>query len=82
VNASSLFDAAAQAGQRWAMFWWYRSDAVIEVHAGDRSWKVRGETGARVAGKRKRKAEGLSLGRSESVLSVLPDTKVAVGVLP
>jgi len=38
-----LFDAAAQARQRWAMLWWYRSDAVIEVRAGDRIWKVRGE---------------------------------------
>jgi hypothetical protein len=25
------------------MLWWYRSDAVIEVRAGDRIWKVRGE---------------------------------------
>jgi hypothetical protein len=43
VNASSLFDAAAQARRRWAMLWWYRSEAVMEVRAGDRIWKVRGE---------------------------------------
>jgi hypothetical protein len=34
VEASSVFDAAAQATRCWSMLWWYRSDAVIEVRAG------------------------------------------------
>lgn len=42
VRASSLFDAAAQAMQ-WARLTWYQRDAIIDVRAGDRTWKVQVE---------------------------------------
>jgi hypothetical protein len=36
VEASSVFDAAAQATHGWAkLWWWYEPDAVIEVCAGE-----------------------------------------------
>jgi len=41
VQASSLFDAVDQAAQNWAKLWWWKSDAVIEVRAGDQRWKIR-----------------------------------------
>jgi hypothetical protein len=47
VEASSVFDAAAQATHGWAELWWYEPDAVIEVRVGDQLWKIRG---GRVAG--------------------------------
>jgi hypothetical protein len=48
VEASSVFDAAAQATHGWAKLWWYAPDAVIEVCAGEEVWRVRAETGAPV----------------------------------
>jgi len=44
VRASSVFDAVDQAAQEWARLWWYRSDAVAEVRAGKRCWRVRLQT--------------------------------------
>lgn len=38
-----MFDAAAQATQRWAMLSWYEPDAVLEVRAGEEIWRVRAE---------------------------------------
>jgi hypothetical protein len=43
VEASSVFDAAAQATHGWAKLWWYAPDAVIEVCAGEEVWRVRAE---------------------------------------
>jgi phage terminase large subunit-like protein len=40
VDATSVFDAAAQATRGWALFWWYRPDAVIEVRSGEEVWRV------------------------------------------
>jgi hypothetical protein len=40
VMASSLFNAVAQAMQKWAMFWWYSGDSVVEVKAGEKYWRV------------------------------------------
>jgi hypothetical protein len=56
VQASSLFDAAAQAGQRWAMLWWYRSDAVIEVRAGRSD--LEGPWNGCASGRQKKKESG------------------------
>jgi len=44
VRASSVFDAVDQAAQQWARPWWYRGDAVAEVRAGKRRWRVRLQT--------------------------------------
>jgi len=44
VKASSVFDAVDQAAQQWARLWWYRGDAVAEVRAGKRRWRVRLQT--------------------------------------
>jgi hypothetical protein len=41
TDAISLFDAAWQARQQWALLWWFRADALIEVQAGDECWQVR-----------------------------------------
>ena len=43
VEASSLFDAAGQAVQRWARFWWFQPDALIDVRIGGKRWLVRQE---------------------------------------
>ena len=44
VKASSVFDAVDQAAQQWARLWWWRNDAVAEVRAGKRRWRVRLQT--------------------------------------
>jgi hypothetical protein len=41
VNAASLFDAVDQATQQWLPLWWFNPDAVAEVQAGNRRWRVR-----------------------------------------
>jgi hypothetical protein len=40
VEAASAFGAAHHAMRCWSALWWYRPDAVIEVRAGDETWKV------------------------------------------
>jgi hypothetical protein len=40
VEAASLFDAVEQTVQQWAPLWWYRHQAVAEVRAGKRCWRV------------------------------------------
>jgi hypothetical protein len=34
VEAASVFDAADRALQQWALLWWYRPGAVVEVRMG------------------------------------------------
>jgi hypothetical protein len=41
IDALSLFDAAYQAHQEWAKFWWFDPDIVIEVRSGNNYWCVR-----------------------------------------
>jgi hypothetical protein len=43
VRASSVFHAAAQARQDWSRYYWWRTDAVIEVRLGEQCWRVRNE---------------------------------------
>ncbi len=41
LEAVSLFDAAYEATQRWAMFWWADPKALLTIKAGDEEWNVR-----------------------------------------
>ena len=41
VNASSLFGAVDQAAAQWARLWWYAGTEVVDVKAGERTWRVR-----------------------------------------
>ena len=43
VGAASLFDAVDRAIHMWAWLWWYRPNAVYEVRADGRTWKVSAE---------------------------------------
>ena len=41
VTAASLFDAVDQAIEQWSPLWWFNANAVAEVQAGNRRWRVR-----------------------------------------
>jgi hypothetical protein len=41
IEATSLFDAADRALRQWALLWWYRPGAVVEVRLDGQCWKVR-----------------------------------------
>ncbi len=41
VEAHSLFDAAWQAHQKWALLSWFSPRTLIEVRAGPERWHVR-----------------------------------------
>jgi hypothetical protein len=41
TDVTSVFAAANAAIRDWATFWWYSSDAVIDVRAGNECWRVR-----------------------------------------
>ena len=41
--ATSLFDAVDRTIQMWSRLWWYRPNAVYEVRADGRTWKVSAE---------------------------------------
>ena len=43
VRIPSLFAAAHAGMEKWAKFWWYSPDAVIEVRDGERRWLVRAQ---------------------------------------
>ena len=43
TEAASLFDAAYQARQRWALLHWFMPDALIEVRSGEQCWHVKQE---------------------------------------
>jgi hypothetical protein len=70
VEASSGFDAAAQATQRWALLWWYRGDAVIEVCGGEELWKVRAERVRQWNATRAKQRKALSSARREKPFNV------------
>ncbi len=40
LDASSTFDAAYKAVQRWALLWWFSPDSIITVRHGDQKWRV------------------------------------------
>jgi hypothetical protein len=42
-EAESLFSAADQAITEWNRRWWFTSDAVLEIRAGDEKWRVNQE---------------------------------------
>jgi hypothetical protein len=40
LEASSLFDAAHKAIERWALLWWFSSKEPITVQHGEDRWRV------------------------------------------
>jgi hypothetical protein len=40
IEASSLFDAANQAIQAWARFWWFDPQAHLVIEASGKVWRV------------------------------------------
>jgi hypothetical protein len=40
TEADSLFGAAYAGVQVWSKLWWFSSDAVIQVRAGEKEWSV------------------------------------------
>jgi hypothetical protein len=43
VEAESLFSAAHRGMREWWRFWWFSSDELIDVKAGQDNWRVRQE---------------------------------------
>ena len=43
-EAESLFAAAEKGVAEWNRFWWYSSDAVLEIRSVDEKWRVDQET--------------------------------------
>jgi hypothetical protein len=41
TEAESPFAAAHAGVQVWARFWWFSSDSVIQIRAGEKEWCVR-----------------------------------------
>ena len=52
-GVAQTMESAGQAVQRWARFWWFQPDALIDVRIGGKRWLVRQEQVRRAkAGKR------------------------------
>lgn len=51
IQASSLYDGAAQSIKRWAKLWWFDSSTVLTVKSEDEQWDVRQDAVRRWQGK-------------------------------